>query len=112
MRNFPSCFNSELINLKENQSINKSIGNGQQIMKDFNWILKQLRSARFNHFNFDGFNLKKNKAPKSTSGNQLKFYRRNLGRNVTEQKNSKRTVSVCCSKSIGAWLIQSDSGLI
>ena len=26
--------------------------------------------------------------------------------------NSKRTVSVCCSKSIGAWQIQSDFGLI
>ena len=31
--------NSKLINLEENQDINKSIGSGQKIMKDFNWIL-------------------------------------------------------------------------
>ena len=31
--------NFKLINLEENQDINKSIGSGQKIMKDFNCIL-------------------------------------------------------------------------
>ena len=43
--------NSKSINLKEIQDINKSIGNGQKIMIDFNWILFSTMIAVLNNSN-------------------------------------------------------------
>ena len=42
--------NFKLINLKENQHINKSIGSGQQIMTDFMWIPTILNDVSLKHY--------------------------------------------------------------